>query len=295
MTEAANLNTPLGVDVGVLELDDGHWLVEGIDHGSEGEVYRAIFSACKAEERARAYAKMLAAQPAQTPGVGAWVVRSPNGNVRYWSRDEALTKRNAAKWGLEARYEALGPSPFRPSEGEVGDALSEVSKRIPDTILHGNSFGHEGFYPHVAVKTLVAAVYSGLSSSSSITATQPDRGVEGEDEVEDTIWPESPLATALFKHVQSEFSLYDDEAADVAGEIISILVKHGVDPTTLPPVTDKPADGGLREALVDLVSWFTKPVQGQNGMVWVIPAGEQGADDAVSAGRAALAAGESGE
>lgn len=118
-------------------------------------------------------------QPAQTSGVGAWVVRSPNGNVRYWSRDEALTKRNAAKWGLEARYEALGPSPFRPSEGEVGDALSEVSKRIPDTILHGNSFGHEGFYPHVAVKTLVAAVYSGLSSSSSITATQPDRGVEG--------------------------------------------------------------------------------------------------------------------
>lgn len=46
----------------------------------------------------------------------------------------------------------------------------------------------------------------------------------------------------------------------------------------------------LLEALVDLTSWFTKPVQGQSGMVWVIPAGEMGADDALNAALTALKA-----
>ncbi|WP_433942340.1 hypothetical protein [Brevundimonas diminuta] len=61
-----------------------------------------------------------------------------------------------------------------------------------------------------------------------------------------------------------------------------------------------PATDALREdaaawtALADLVSWFTKPVQGQNGMVWVIPAGEQGADDAVASALAALQAEQKG-
>lgn len=61
----------------------------------------------------------------------------------------------------------------------------------------------------------------------------------------------------------------------------------------LSPITH-PAPDALREdpqawgMLADLVSWFTKPVQGQNGMVWVIPAGDQGADDAVNTALAAL-------
>lgn len=61
----------------------------------------------------------------------------------------------------------------------------------------------------------------------------------------------------------------------------------------LSPITH-PAPDALREEpqawgmLADLVSWFTKPVQGQNGMVWVIPAGDQGADDAVNAALTAL-------
>lgn len=55
-----------------------------------------------------------------------------------------------------------------------------------------------------------------------------------------------------------------------------------------------PAPDALRGPLEDLVSWFTKPVQGQNGMVWVIPAGEQGADDAVNAALAALQADKKG-
>ena len=41
-----------------------------------------------------------------------------------------------------------------------------------------------------------------------------------------------------------------------------------------------------REALADLTSWFTLPMI--SGKVWIIPAGERGADDAVNAARAAL-------
>ena len=44
----------------------------------------------------------------------------------------------------------------------------------------------------------------------------------------------------------------------------------------------------LGTALAELVSWFTKPVQGERGLVWVIPAGQQGADDAVAQALAAL-------
>lgn len=51
-----------------------------------------------------------------------------------------------------------------------------------------------------------------------------------------------------------------------------------------------PSADKLRDVLIDLTSWFTKPVQGQSGMVWVIPAGEMGADDAVNAALAALKA-----
>ncbi len=42
----------------------------------------------------------------------------------------------------------------------------------------------------------------------------------------------------------------------------------------------------LEEALADLVSWFTTPAV--DGRVWLIPAGDRGADDAVNAARAAL-------
>lgn len=46
-----------------------------------------------------------------------------------------------------------------------------------------------------------------------------------------------------------------------------------------------------QSALTDLVSWFDKPVQGERGMVWVIRAGDQGADDAVAAARSATEVG----
>ena len=59
------------------------------------------------------------------------------------------------------------------------------------------------------------------------------------DDVVDAPWPESPLATAIYHHVQSQFGLYDDEASEEAGEIINILVKHGVDPTKLPALATR--------------------------------------------------------
>lgn len=58
---AANENAPLGLRVEVVPVPfcPGHWLVEAVDEGSEGEVYRATFDGCDAENRARRYAETL--------------------------------------------------------------------------------------------------------------------------------------------------------------------------------------------------------------------------------------------
>ena len=60
-----NENQPLGIEVGVIEVRDapGDWLVEAIDYGSEGEIYRAIFSGPMAEQRARDYARLTYGLP----------------------------------------------------------------------------------------------------------------------------------------------------------------------------------------------------------------------------------------
>lgn len=108
------------------------------------------------------------ANPQPVGGGEAWVIRVANGNVRFWSRDEVLTKRKAAEWGLEAKEETLSPRPFLPPKGDVQSALDEIGRRIPDTILHGNSSGHEGYYPHAAVKMLVAALYAGRPVSEGV-------------------------------------------------------------------------------------------------------------------------------
>ncbi len=56
----SNDNAPLGIVVEIIEVADapGHWLVEAVDHGSEGEVYRATFDGTKARERALDYARL---------------------------------------------------------------------------------------------------------------------------------------------------------------------------------------------------------------------------------------------
>lgn len=61
-----NDNEPLGVEVGIVEVRDvpGEWLVEAIDHGSEGEIYRTIFAGPMAEQRARDYARLTYGVPA---------------------------------------------------------------------------------------------------------------------------------------------------------------------------------------------------------------------------------------
>lgn len=48
------------MEVEVVERQDtpGAWSVEAIDHGSEGEVYLAVFSGPEAHGRAREYAQM---------------------------------------------------------------------------------------------------------------------------------------------------------------------------------------------------------------------------------------------
>ncbi len=64
--EPANINEPLGLEVHVMQesTSPDYWLVEAIDHGSDGEVYRVSFSGPKAEDRAKAYSDALAkAQP----------------------------------------------------------------------------------------------------------------------------------------------------------------------------------------------------------------------------------------
>lgn len=56
----ANDNGPMGLEVAVIELSwaSGHWLVEAVDHGSEGEVYRATFDGSMAKQRAYDYARL---------------------------------------------------------------------------------------------------------------------------------------------------------------------------------------------------------------------------------------------
>jgi len=56
----ANDNDRPGLEVGVIEVPNapGHWLVEAIDHGSDGEIYRATFDGSMAMERALDYARL---------------------------------------------------------------------------------------------------------------------------------------------------------------------------------------------------------------------------------------------
>jgi hypothetical protein len=60
-----NDNEPCAVEVGIVEVCDvpGEWLVEAIDHGSDGEIYRTIFAGPMAEERARSYALLTYGRP----------------------------------------------------------------------------------------------------------------------------------------------------------------------------------------------------------------------------------------
>lgn len=63
-----NESQPLGIEAGVVEVRDapGEWLVEAIDYGSEGEIYRAVFSGPMAEQRARDYARLTYGTPSET-------------------------------------------------------------------------------------------------------------------------------------------------------------------------------------------------------------------------------------
>jgi hypothetical protein len=64
----ANDNVPAGMEVEVIEVPSapGHWLVEAIDHSSEGEIYRATFDGPMAEQRALFYARLTYGFPSAT-------------------------------------------------------------------------------------------------------------------------------------------------------------------------------------------------------------------------------------
>jgi hypothetical protein len=61
-----NDSPPMGVDIAVVEARTvpGEWVVEAIDYGAEGEIYRAVFSGPMAEQRARDYARLVYGAPA---------------------------------------------------------------------------------------------------------------------------------------------------------------------------------------------------------------------------------------
>lgn len=56
---------PRGIDIDVVEARavPGEWVVEAIDYGAEGEIYRAVFSGPMAEQRARDYARLVYGAP----------------------------------------------------------------------------------------------------------------------------------------------------------------------------------------------------------------------------------------
>jgi hypothetical protein len=62
----ANDNEPRGIEVSVVRVEGapGQWLVEAIDYGSEGDVFRATFAGAEALERALDYARLTYAWPA---------------------------------------------------------------------------------------------------------------------------------------------------------------------------------------------------------------------------------------
>lgn len=57
----ANDNAPRGLVVEIAESieEDGAWVVEAVDEGSEGEVYFTLFSGPQAEQRAWSYARWV--------------------------------------------------------------------------------------------------------------------------------------------------------------------------------------------------------------------------------------------
>jgi hypothetical protein len=59
MILAANDDAPLGFVVETIKTPDGAWVVEGIHHGGEGQIYRAVMSGPAAEHFAGLYAAIL--------------------------------------------------------------------------------------------------------------------------------------------------------------------------------------------------------------------------------------------
>ena len=110
-----------------------------------------------------------------------------------------------------------------------------------------------------------ACTFCGLAPTAPVEASGSEREDEDAVEVEDMEWPESPLANDLYQHIQSQFCLHPDEAADETGEVLSILDKHGVDPTKLPLNLRPQPSGETRErarSVERIKGWLERNPQG---------------------------------
>lgn len=67
----------------------------------------------------------------------AWVIRAPNGNVRWWGRDQATAIKNAEQWGAVAVWEELGPrSRGAPAEERKPECCGAPASRVDGYCLY---------------------------------------------------------------------------------------------------------------------------------------------------------------
>jgi hypothetical protein len=138
-------------------------------------------------------------------------------------------------------------------EEPVGDVIEGVQNAIKGLRAHvaaiqadkragtnaGSIYNCINDLPNI-IRQLEAAEFEIEAEFERYEDAHPAPTAHGDGAADDMEWPESPLANALFDHVQSQFSLDRDEAAEEAGEILQILADHGVDPTKLPAALRQP-------------------------------------------------------
>ena len=121
-------------------------------------------------------------------------------------------------------------------------------------------------------------------------AEAQDEGAAGSDAVSHHAKTDADPVVSMLRDVAERL---ERPEPDLLGARVGVqAVRLAVSSRLLAHPSPTPAadEDRVRSALTDLVSWFDKPVQGERGMVWVIRAGDQGADEAVAEALSALKA-----
>lgn len=211
--------------------------------------------------------------------VGPFSVSGENDEAPAEGAGEAIERIQSAISDLQAEHEVM-KGPFDPEKWAVDVKVSDLL-----LLLRARSSAPEALGNLLAVihrdggqRTLVVGVEQAAAEAEKIVANLLSSAPEAR---EGEAFPEiEPLFWAWLK----ERDLCPDGDVVEWQDIIVALDEHEIE------IMAAPSADKLRDVLIDLTSWFTKPVQGQNGMVWVIRAGERGADDALNAALAALKA-----